>query len=229
MTLSLRRSTVRGSMPVLARGRHRRPARGACLMEYVSVLAGERFSDAPACTDPVLAAVARAVNDYSGDASRQRLAVMASDLTSARPTSVDAQQAMARRCLLTAIRYAVGDRRRVLIVAVLGLERAAAGQTRGFDDGVVGLDTELALLGCASDAAVARDQVAVLPVSVGQHRRQGIATAIELAAATIAQEATDSDDVLYDLLVGCLDDRGHADARPMAVPAWGYPPEETVA
>jgi len=49
-------------MPVLSRGKHRNPRRGACFMEMVSFLAGERWSDHPACTHPLLAEMARLVN-----------------------------------------------------------------------------------------------------------------------------------------------------------------------
>lgn len=42
-------------------------------MEFASYLAGEKWSDHPACTHPVLAAVARNVNDLSTDATRASL------------------------------------------------------------------------------------------------------------------------------------------------------------
>lgn len=61
------------SMPVLSRGKHRDPARGACFMEYTSVLAGESFTDAPRCVDPELASVLRSVNDNTSNAERARL------------------------------------------------------------------------------------------------------------------------------------------------------------
>lgn len=60
-------------LPRLGAGRHRTPRRGACFMEFASFLAGERWSDHPACTDPVLAALARAVNDLVSDVRRQEL------------------------------------------------------------------------------------------------------------------------------------------------------------
>src|SRR6266568_2169792 len=63
-----------GLVPVLSRGKHRSPRMGACFMELASYLAGERWSDHPACTHPLLAAVARDVNDYTSDAGRARLA-----------------------------------------------------------------------------------------------------------------------------------------------------------
>jgi len=61
-------------LPMLARGRHRSPRRGACFMELASYLAGERWSDAPACTDPSLAGLARMVNDAMSDGARPSLA-----------------------------------------------------------------------------------------------------------------------------------------------------------
>jgi len=60
-------------LPRLGAGRHRTPRRGACFMEFASYLAGERWSDHPSCTDPVLAALARAVNDLISDVRRQEL------------------------------------------------------------------------------------------------------------------------------------------------------------
>lgn len=43
-------------------------------MELASYLAGEKWSDAPACTDPTLAALARMVNDATSDQARPLLA-----------------------------------------------------------------------------------------------------------------------------------------------------------
>ncbi len=60
-------------VPLLSRGKHRNPRRGACFMELASYLAGERWNDHPACTHPLLAALARDVNDYTSDAGRPRL------------------------------------------------------------------------------------------------------------------------------------------------------------
>ena len=43
-------------------------------MEYASYLAGERWSDHPSCTHPLLALIAREVNDETSDAGRPALA-----------------------------------------------------------------------------------------------------------------------------------------------------------
>lgn len=42
-------------------------------MEFASFLAGERWSDHPSCTHPLLAQLARQVNDHISDAARQQL------------------------------------------------------------------------------------------------------------------------------------------------------------
>jgi hypothetical protein len=60
-------------MPILSPGRHRSPRRGACFMEFASYLAGERWSDHPACTQGTLAHLARMVNDRTSDAGRANL------------------------------------------------------------------------------------------------------------------------------------------------------------
>ena len=211
------------AMPILATGRHRSPRHGACLMEYTSVLAGERFSDSPHCTDPVLAAVARAVNDYSSDASRQRIAPYAGDLTTACGAGDDVQRGIVRRCLLTALRFAEGSRRQVLLVALLGVDRAATGAGRGWDDAMLSLDSELALLGRDSGLADAAAYVATLPVSAREHARRASGISVEMAVATIAESAgADADDVLFELFAQCLADyrRSLATTRQGSKLAW---------
>lgn len=72
------------AMPMLTRGRHVSAEEGACLMEYVSVLAGEPFSDNPKCVDPLLVRLSWAVNDCSVDPVRAKLAEFAPRLIGTR-------------------------------------------------------------------------------------------------------------------------------------------------
>lgn len=68
-------------LPLLRVGKHARPQEGACVMEYVSVLAGEAFADRPRCVHPALAGLARQVNDRITDHGlRARLALLAPDM-----------------------------------------------------------------------------------------------------------------------------------------------------
>lgn len=202
------------ALPILSTGRHRRPRHGACLMEYTSVLAGERFSDSPRCTDSVLAALARAVNDYTGDVARQRLAPLAADLTTANGADEDTRRAIVRHCLLAALPVATGDRRRVLVVALLGLDRAAAGHTHGWSGDMLTLDSELGLLGCPADLEAAQRYLEEWPVSVDDHSRRGMAVAVEVAVSTIAGEAPNADDVLCSLLADAIAGYRVAPGRP---------------
>lgn len=60
-------------LPTLAPGGHGESSGHACVMEYVSVLAGETWSDEPSCTHPWIAALARSLNDSFYDGRRNQL------------------------------------------------------------------------------------------------------------------------------------------------------------
>lgn len=89
-------------MPILACGKHHHPRDGACLMEYVSVLAGEKFSDRPRCTDDLLAHTARMVNDASSPGGRSTLARLAPDLATAGKADASTHERMLETCFAVA-------------------------------------------------------------------------------------------------------------------------------
>lgn len=114
-------------VPVLGRGKHRSAKKGACFMEYASFLAGERWSDHPSCTNPVLAGLARSVNDHIADDARQHLVELVPSvvgLTSDRP---DAGALIARECAMEALPIAAEERQRVLALGLLRCEQVLAG------------------------------------------------------------------------------------------------------
>jgi hypothetical protein len=57
----------------LGKGRHKSAANGMGTMEAVAWLAGERHSDRPDCTCPVIAAYVRRISDLASDEQRQQL------------------------------------------------------------------------------------------------------------------------------------------------------------
>lgn len=61
-------------VPLLGRGRHAHPLDGGCLMELVSATVGGPWTDRPLCTPPVVAQVARTVNDHTSAEARPVLA-----------------------------------------------------------------------------------------------------------------------------------------------------------
>jgi len=101
--------TVPDGLLRLQAGSHQLPEDGACLMEYVSVLAGTTFSDHPSCTDPTLAALSRLVNDASTDEGRLLLAAFAPALAASGGSSDARRTAAVVRATLRAARVAAGD------------------------------------------------------------------------------------------------------------------------
>lgn len=122
---------VPDAVPVLSAGKHRSPRSGACFMEMASFLAGERWSDHPRCTDPVLAGLARAVNDTVGDSARQLLAPLVADVVGLQAPDAAGRARVAatvvRRAALAALPVAPAERQNVLVVALQSaVERLAA-------------------------------------------------------------------------------------------------------
>jgi hypothetical protein len=77
-------TTLPVGLPILAAGAHRSETDGACLLEFVSVLAGEPFSVHPSCVHPILAAIARGVDANVSEPARPALAVIVPDLIGTR-------------------------------------------------------------------------------------------------------------------------------------------------
>lgn len=118
--------TAPESMPVLSRGKHRSSRRGACFMEMASYLAGEQWSDHPACTHPLLAHLARLVNDCVGDRTRPLLIPLIPSVIGLTSDDVHVDAAIALRSALTALPIAAAHRQNVLATAVIGCERLVA-------------------------------------------------------------------------------------------------------
>jgi hypothetical protein len=106
-------------MPTLSRGKHRTPRRGACFMELASFLAGERWSDHPACTHPLLATTARLINDNTPDSDRQLLAPLIPSVIGLTGASPRWDVMIARRAAAVAVPVVSEQRQRALAVALL--------------------------------------------------------------------------------------------------------------
>ena len=109
-------------LPVLGRGRHRNPRSGACFMEYASFLAGERWSDHPACTHSALAVTARLVNDCTSDRHRNALATMIPSVVGLTGDGSRTSLTLAVRAVAAAIPVASQGRQRALAAGVLRCE-----------------------------------------------------------------------------------------------------------
>lgn len=114
-------TTTPDLLPMLARGRHRNPRRGACFMELASYLAGERWSDSPKCTDPTLAGLARMINDSTSDEGRPALAPLVPSVVGIRDLPSTFAGDLALLAVAHSMREAAASHQRALAVGTLRL------------------------------------------------------------------------------------------------------------
>lgn len=185
-------------LPVLRRGKHRTGRRGACFMEMASVLAGERFTDHPACTHPLLAHLARLVNDYTSDRSRQRLARHVPSVIGLRSADPRWDHEIALLAATTAMPYASPRRRPMLALGILACDRLLARHERRAP-GTLRPESEAALAADPASAAWARRTGTDRLLG---HPGPGI---LECAVPAIARaRGVDSDALLHDLLLDAI-------------------------
>lgn len=91
----------------LTAGTHLAPEDGNCLMEAVSAMTGDRWTDAPSSTHPLLAHLARLVNDAVSDDRRDGLATFIPDLIGTNSSDPLVQARLAEAC--TSYALAVDD------------------------------------------------------------------------------------------------------------------------
>jgi hypothetical protein len=191
-------------LPMLARGKHRNPRKGACFMEFASLLAGERFSDHPACTHPLLAAVARHVNDHTSDAARPRLAGLIPSVVGLTGDDLHVDARIALRSATMALPVAAAGRQRVMAVSVLACERVLA-ELDGRPVGSLAEQSRSALARAPHAAAWADRFTSGVRASERAFRRQAAPIIVRDAVEGIAQACIpDPDAMLRDLLVQAI-------------------------
>jgi hypothetical protein len=194
------------SLPVLSRGKHRGPRNGACFMEFASLLAGERWSDHPACTHPLLAAVARHVNDHTSDAGRSRLAELIPSVIGLTGDDLHIDVQIALRSARIALPVVAAERQRVMAISVLASERLLADlDGRPVDD--LGPQSRSALAQVPEAAKWAyRFSTGVRPTPK-RFRRQIAPSIVASAVEGIARACIpDPDALLRHVLVGAISD-----------------------
>ncbi|MEU7742662.1 hypothetical protein [Nonomuraea sp. NPDC049158] len=203
-------------MPVLSRGRHRNPKRGACFMELASYLAGERWSDHPACTHPLLAALARLVNDNTSDANRARLVGLVPSIIDLNADDLRVDARIALRCATTALPVSAAERQLALAVSVLAAEEMLArldgvpsGQPASSRFASVPLseESQLAMALVPHAAEQARRFSRAARITEKGFRRYAAPNAVQLSVVGIVQACIpDPDTLLRDLLTGAIAD-----------------------
>lgn len=208
-------------LPRLGAGRHRTPRRGACFMEFASFLAGERWSDHPVCTDPVLAALARAVNDLVSDARRQELLHDVPRVIGLTGSGADTLR-VAASAAISALPVSSMHRQHALAV---GLRAVLA----ALDDAGVSAPALRARAAAAlAEAPGAADWVERHPeyhgrIPEGRHEKAGLEIA-RVAACGIAEACVwDADDRLIDMLRTAIGEYEDAKKTTVEAPAVASP------
>ncbi len=191
-------------MPVLSRGKHRNPRKGACFMELASYLAGEPWSDHPRCTHPLLAALAREINDHVSDAARSRLAPLVPEVIGLNGDDPRTDAWIAREAASAALPLVSQEKQSVAAVGLLLCEREL-GRLEGRPAGTLPPQTRAVL-----DAVPhARDwAVAFLDGgrSTADFTKRSAPAIVHKAVSGIAVACTpDPDGVLVDLLARTVD------------------------
>lgn len=213
--MSDQRTAAAELLPVLSRGKHRNPRKGACFMEYASYLAGERWSDQPACTHPLLAALARHVNDFTTDAGRPRLAEMVPSVIGLTSNDVRVDIHIALRAARTALPVVAADRQRVMAAAILAAERTLA-ELDGRPAGSITEQSRHALDQVPHAERWARQFTGRIGISVkGFRRHAGPATVHGAVEGIAAACVPDPDAILRELLSSTIDGcRAMIESRP---------------
>ena len=191
---------------MLSRGKHRRPRSGACVMEYASYLAGEKWSDHPACTRPLLAELARQVNDFTSDEARQALVELVPDMIGLTGADPRVDLRIALRAARTALPVAAEERQQIMAVAVLTCERLRA-DLDGCPGAPLSRESSEALALAPEAAAWACRYTRNLRISQRAFRRHTAPSIVRYAVQGIAHACIPNPDrVLRDLLVGAIED-----------------------
>jgi hypothetical protein len=174
-------------------------------MELASYIAGERWSDHPACTHSLLASVARLVNDHTSDDGRPRLAELIPSVIGLTGEDLHIDALIALRCATIAVPVAAADRQRVLAVSVLVCERVLA-QLDGHPGGSLSPDSER-VLGTVPDATQwAYRFSSNLRPRPSSFRRQAAPHVVRCAVDGAAHALIpDPDDMLRRMLVESID------------------------
>lgn len=203
-------------LPMLSRGKHRNPRRGACFMELASFLAGERWSDRPACTHPLLAHLARLVNDCTSDPARPRLAPLIPSVIGLTSKDPRWNHEIALHTAVTALPEVAEETQRALAVGVLSVDRMLA-ETDGREPGILRPVTAEALDGVPHAARWAREFIE--HGVIGPVRYHPGPVILDFAVPGIATACvTDADDRLRRLLTDAIrlcEDLATAERRPV--------------
>jgi len=174
-------------------------------MEYASFLAGERWSDHPRCTHPLLAGLARDINDHISDTGRARLVALIPSVVGLNDDDPRIDVAIAARCAAMAVPVAAEFRQRALAAGLLVARRVFTDldqeSTSPLEASGLWEDMDRALASAPQALSWAERFVAETKVSPETFERRSAPNIVHVAVVGIAEACiSDSDGLLHDLL-----------------------------
>lgn len=175
-------------------------------MEFASYLAGESWSDHPACTHPTLASLARMVNDCTTDKARARLTELIPSVIGLNGDNPRVTLLVALRAATAALPVANGERQRGLAVGILSCERQLL-LTGGPEPG-----TDVMIRTAFSQAPDTLKWAHEFIESFGNWSRTKFSereaeSILRVAVQGVAEACIDNpDERLHDMLSGAIDD-----------------------
>lgn len=174
-------------------------------MEYASFLAGERWSDHPQCTHPLLAGVARGVNDQVSDTARHRLVALIPSVIGLTGDDPRIDAGIAIRCAATALPVVAEYRQRALAAGLISARRTV-GQLEADEPSALDLtdvldQAEAALSRTPQAASWAREYTTETQLSSRALQKRSAPCIVRVAVVGIAEACIpDPDALLYELL-----------------------------
>lgn len=182
-------------------------------MEYASFLAGEKWTDQPRCTHPLLAGVARAVNDHISDAGRSRLVTLIPSVIGLNGNDPRVDAGIAIRCAATALPVVAEQRQRALAAGLISARRVLAElnrQTFPIDTTDLLDQAEIALSSAPYATRWATDFTARTQLTPRALQRRSAPFIVRVAVVGIAEACiSDPDSLLGELLAAVIGDCGN--------------------
>lgn len=180
-------------------------------MEYASYLAGERWSDHPECTHPLLAGVARAVNDLTSDDGRPGLVTHIPSVVGLNGDNPGVDVGIAMRCAILALPIVASYRQRALAAGLYSARRVLDDLDSGAlspDDTMDLLEHARRALSTAPEAARwAEDFTAGTEITTKAFRRRSAPAMVRISIIGISEACIpDPDGMLHELLTTVIDD-----------------------
>lgn len=175
-------------------------------MEYASYLAGTKWTDHPDCTHPLLAELARQVNDFSSNEARQTLVEFVPDLIGLTGCDLRIDLHIALRVAQTALPVVAEERQHMMATAVLTCERLLA-DLNGCPGAPLSQESSDALGLAPGAAAWARRFTRNISISHRVFRREAAPNIVRYAVQGVAHACVpDPDSLLRTMLAGAIAD-----------------------